>query len=56
MTITVRGKVDQSGYSQTDDGMPVIRYNTVRATEALSMQDSNASLLKHLSVYKDLMQ
>jgi len=36
LTITIRGKVDQSGYSQSDDGMPQIRYSTVRASLASS--------------------
>ena len=29
--ITVRGKIDNSGYSQTENGMPEVRYTAVRA-------------------------
>lgn len=55
MKLTVRARIDQSGYSQDQDGNPKARINVVRAAKLESFQAANQDLLKHLSVYKSMM-
>ena len=48
VTMVVRAKVDQQGYSE--DG-PSIRYTAIRVAD-FNYKNANENLLKHLAVYK----
>ena len=55
--LTVRAKVDQSGYSQSDFEGPQIRYSLVRCTEHVSSHEiveANKCLLNRLQEYKNM--
>ena len=49
LKVVVRAKVDQSGYSQDENGGPSIRYSTVRVAETPSKAEHNLGLLQRLA-------
>ena len=53
LKVVVRGKIDQGGYSQDENGGPNIRYSCVRVAEVPPRNESNMMLLNRLAQYKD---
>ena len=53
--ITVRGKLDTSGYGQDEGGRNEVRFSAVRAERLDSFASANQYLLNTLELYKAAM-